>query len=71
MGELDVRPGQEMDVIEYEEDLKEGQFFAVLKRRVDKYFRSNKVSHCALSCIHLRVQTIVAEQSFTQTVWIT
>ena len=43
IGDVDVRPGQQLEVIEYEEDLQEGQFFAVLKRRVEKYFRSNGV----------------------------
>ena len=43
IGDVDVRPGQQLDVIEYEEDLGDGQFFAVLKRRVEKYFWSNRV----------------------------
>jgi len=43
IGELDVSPGEEMDVVEYEDDLAEGQFYQVLKRRVEKYFRGNEV----------------------------
>lgn len=57
IGNLDVRPGQQLEVIEYEEDLQEGQFFAVLKRRVEKYFKSNGVSrrlcsHAVTACCH-------------------
>lgn len=29
-------------VVAYEEDLEDGQFFAVLKKRVEKYFRGNQ-----------------------------
>ncbi len=29
-------------VVTYDEDLEEGQFFAVLKKRVEKYFRGNQ-----------------------------
>ena len=29
-------------VVAYTEDLEEGQFFAVLKKRVEKYFRGNQ-----------------------------
>ena len=43
IGELDVAPGEEMEVVEYEDDLAEGQFYQVLKRRVEKYFRGNEV----------------------------
>ena len=46
---MDVRPGQQLQVIEYEEDLQEGQFHAVMKRRVEKYFRSNGVRFCIRS----------------------
>ena len=42
IGELDVAPGEEMEVVEYEDDLAEGQFYQVLKRRVEKYFRGNE-----------------------------
>jgi len=49
IGELDVAPGEEMEVVEYEDDLAEGQFYQVLKRRVEKYFRGNEVqSGCLL-----------------------
>ena len=46
IGDVDVRPEQQLQVIEYEEDLQEGQFHAVMKRRVEKYFRSNGVPPC-------------------------
>ena len=42
IGELDVAPGEEMEVVEYEDDLADGQFYQVLKRRVEKYFRGNQ-----------------------------
>ncbi len=43
IGELDVAPGEQLEVVEYEDDLAEGQFYQVLKRRVEKYFRGNQV----------------------------
>ena len=50
IGELDVAPGEEMEVVEYEDDLAEGQFYQVLKRRVEKYFRGNEVLAGDHSC---------------------
>ena len=52
VGELDVAPGEEMQVVEYEDDLAEGQFYQVLKRRVEKYFRGNQ-ARCSQAFSHL------------------
>ena len=51
IGELDVAPGEEMEVVEYEDDLAEGQFYQVLKRRVEKYFRGNEVRNWRALCL--------------------
>lgn len=46
-------------VVTYTEDLEEGQFFAVLKKRVEKYFRGNQARAVPL---HTRSSALSALQ---------
>ena len=55
IGSLDAR---EL-VVTYTEDLEEGQFFSVLKKRVEKYFRGNQVRPAPLQT---RLSTVMASQ---------
>lgn len=43
IGEVDRRPGDEKQLIAYEDDSKKGQFYGDCKMAVDKYFKDNKL----------------------------
>ena len=42
IGDLRLAPGEEGILVEYEEDMQHGQFFTVLKERVEQHFQSNQ-----------------------------
>ncbi|KAK9809846.1 hypothetical protein WJX72_000310 [[Myrmecia] bisecta] len=60
LGDVDVRPGDEQFLVAFEEDTEEGQFYTVLKKRVEKYFRENKLNPRATGLMYLKATTILA-----------
>nr|ADB81956.1 delta 5 desaturase [Lobosphaera incisa]AEU04699.1 fatty acid delta-5-desaturase [Lobosphaera incisa]AID50177.1 delta-5 fatty acid desaturase [Lobosphaera incisa] len=60
IGEVDVRPGDEQFLVAFEEDTEEGQFYTVLKKRVEKYFRENKLNPRATGAMYAKSLTILA-----------
>lgn len=44
VGELDKTDRDTPGIVEYQSDTQEGEFYEVLKRRVEKFFRGNEVT---------------------------